>query len=183
MRNNSVDELTLHELQIRLAYALTCFYTLDHYLIEKRIGEWSISHRVALYLESQFPGWNVDCEFNRDGTNPKLADSFQGSKRPDIIVHCRGPEGPNLLAIEVKKSDDVNAEDCRKVERYIEELNYRWAVCVSLDVDTAYTAWFGEGNERTDRAYTYSELQAQFAESAKLEEAIKTNLRGPGYGG
>jgi hypothetical protein len=28
-----------------------------------------------------------------------------------------------------------------------------------------------------------AELHAQFAESAKLEQAIKANLRGPGYGG
>lgn len=42
----------------------------DAYLFEADANERSISHRLALYLEEEFPGWNVDCEYNRDQHEP-----------------------------------------------------------------------------------------------------------------
>jgi len=41
----------------------------DLLLISQGISEWAIAHRLALYLELLFPGWNVDCESNRQVTS------------------------------------------------------------------------------------------------------------------
>lgn len=73
---------------------------------------------------------STDCEYNRQGDEggrkkavlnvyelPKAVD-------PDIIVHQRGPDGPNLPVIEVKpaSSDENDKEhDRRKLQAYLEK--------------------------------------------------------------
>ena len=67
--------------------------------------EWAISHRLAVYLESFFNGWNVDCEYTKMGHEFKTKyDSNGNYKRPDIVIHKRGltSKENNLLVIEVK---------------------------------------------------------------------------------
>lgn len=75
----------------------------DAYLLRVDANERSIAHRLALYVEEQFDGWDVDCEYNRDGHEPKEiafgaeGDGEHGSRVfPDVIVHRRG-SGDNLL--------------------------------------------------------------------------------------
>ena len=65
-----------------------------------------------MYLEKQFSGWEVDCDYNRlgerrlrlpHGTIVSTDDELGKSVYPDIVVHQR--EIPNnLLAIEVRKA-------------------------------------------------------------------------------
>ncbi|MFQ5852201.1 MAG: hypothetical protein ACE5JU_16660 [Candidatus Binatia bacterium] len=106
----------------------------DTYLLEADVNERSISHRLALYLEEEFPDWDVDCEYNRDRHEPKRlhldpepvrSDDTQGTTvYPDIIVHARG-EPRNLLAIEIKKSNGGSGEkDFRKLLGLRYELGY-----------------------------------------------------------
>ena len=74
--------------------------TRDRLLFVHRVGERSISHRLAVYLEAQFPGWDVGCEYDRDGDVRKMIPKGSGNDDdecsavlPDIIVHHRGPGG------------------------------------------------------------------------------------------
>ena len=48
------------ELEERLLQALAMLYARDASLLENGTAEWSIAHRLAVYLEQQFPCWNVD---------------------------------------------------------------------------------------------------------------------------
>ena len=92
--------------------ALGEFCAREIHLFEKDLGERALTHRLAVHLEKQFPGWEVDCEYNRLGERtlrlPKATivstdDGNGKSIYPDIVVHQR--EIPNnLLAIEVRKS-------------------------------------------------------------------------------
>ena len=96
----------------KVVAALGEFYAREVYLLEKDLGERTLTHRLAVYLESRFAGWDVDCDYNRLGERrlrlPKGAivstdDDSGKSVYPDIVVHRRtGPE--NLLAIEVRKA-------------------------------------------------------------------------------
>ena len=98
----------------------------------------SITHRLGLYLQGKFSDWHVDCEYNRDGHDPKkvvLDDSrFVGesSVYPDIIIHRRGPKGPNLLVIGVKTNPDGHGNevkrDLAKLTAYKREMAYTYAV-------------------------------------------------------
>jgi hypothetical protein len=76
----------------------------DLYLFVHRVGERAISHRLAIYVEAQFPEWDVDCEYDRDGEARKMIPDGSGNEDdegsavlPDIIVHHRGPGGNHCV--------------------------------------------------------------------------------------
>lgn len=52
--------------------ALYKFLQNEIYLLRFNVNERSISHKLAIYLEPYFSGWDVDCEYNRNHDDPKL---------------------------------------------------------------------------------------------------------------
>ena len=95
----------------KVVTALQEFYARETFLLDKDLGERTLTHRLAVHCEKQFSGWDVDCDFNRlgertlrlpHGTIVSTDDHLGKSVYPDIVVHQR--EIPNnLLAIEVRK--------------------------------------------------------------------------------
>lgn len=122
----------------QLNVALGLLYTQDAYLLNVGANERAITHRLGMYLQDEFPDWHVDCEYNRDGHEPKrvtLAEcefDRESYVCPDIIIHKRGCKGPNLLVIEVKANLEMHEEgtqhDQRKLAAYKKEFNYEYAV-------------------------------------------------------
>jgi hypothetical protein len=105
------------ELQAELGKVVTAlgeFYARETHLFEHDLGERTLTHRLAVHLEKQFGGWEVDCDYNRLGERtlrlPKgsIVSTDDGNGKsvyPDIVVHRRAvPE--NLLAIEVRKASN-----------------------------------------------------------------------------
>lgn len=118
-------------IQDRVQKSIDELYNNDRFLLEIDVNERSITHKLAGYLEKCFPGWDVDCEYNRDGSEVKrflfeteasdevkeeLVPSDEVKEElvpsddttavtvfPDIIIHRRGTK-KNLLVIEVKKA-------------------------------------------------------------------------------
>jgi hypothetical protein len=98
----------------KLVAALQEFYARETYLFERDLGERALAHRLAVQIERQFSGWDVDCDYNRlgertlrlpKGTIVSTDDALGKSVYPDIVVHQRAiPK--NLLAVEVRK--DLN---------------------------------------------------------------------------
>jgi hypothetical protein len=96
----------------KVVTALQNLYARESFLFEKDLGERTLTHRLAVHVEKQFPGWEVDCDYNRlgertlrlpHGTIVSTDDHLAKSIYPDIVVHKR--EIPNnLLAIEVRKA-------------------------------------------------------------------------------
>jgi hypothetical protein len=96
----------------KVVTALHEFYAHETFLLEKEAGERALTHRLAVQFERQFPGWEIDCEYDRlgdrtlrlpRGTTVSSDDHLAKSIYPDIVVHQRGIPN-NLLAIEVRKS-------------------------------------------------------------------------------
>ena len=64
--------------------------------------------RFAHYLQNlmdksgQFNDLNLDCEYNRNGEECKRLPSWPNGTYPDVIVHKRGSNDYNLLALEFK---------------------------------------------------------------------------------
>lgn len=131
----------------------------DRYLLLHDINEPTISHRLAVYLEHKFHGFNTDCEYNGnvDADNGRkyiqilkhVAEQFHMLREgeegqellyrcvfPDIIIHKRGLNGNenNLLIIEVKKSSNPNNGywDNEKLSRF-----------TSNDYDNRYNYHYG----------------------------------------
>jgi hypothetical protein len=128
----------------KLQRAISKLLEIDGFLLRADVNERSLSHKLAEYIASEFPDWNVDCEYNRDGHEPKRVqlepvgvesdDTYGTTVFPDIIVHKRG-ERDNLLAIEIKKSNNPrgNGLDFRKLAAYQEQLAYQHAVFICFD--------------------------------------------------
>lgn len=125
--------------------ALSRLLSDDIFILAANANERSISHRLAMYLEDEFPEWNVDCEYNRDGYDQKRldlrpqtmsSDDTEGTTvYPDIIVHKRGTND-NLLVIEIKKtSGGAGDEDREKLRAFKGQLGYGFALFVRFDVN------------------------------------------------
>lgn len=126
--------------------ALNRLYEKDHYLICNKpsasgrslgnghhVGERAIVFRFALYLQNllsddMFSGYNLDCEYNRNGTRSKSLPSFKNGTYPDVILHKRGRNDGNLLVIEFKTYWNSNQEkDRKKIEEFTSpDGNYRF---------------------------------------------------------
>jgi hypothetical protein len=96
----------------KLVAALGEFYAHEASLLDKDAGERALAHRLAVHIEKQFSGWEVDCEYDRlgertlrlpHGTIVSTDDHFAKSVFPDIVVHQRDIPN-NLLAIELRKA-------------------------------------------------------------------------------
>lgn len=93
----------------------------DSFLLERGVNERSISHKLAEYLQAEFPDWDVDCEYNLKGIEIKKLEGIQECDEhrktdrvlPDIIVHQRNTNN-NLLVVELKK-ENLNP-DCDKMK-------------------------------------------------------------------
>ncbi|NNM86167.1 MAG: hypothetical protein HKL96_10485 [Phycisphaerales bacterium] len=104
----------------------------DSFLITNGADEQSVTFRLAMYLADEFPGLDVDCEYNRDETDPKR-DTERKLIRPDIIVHRRGTQ-ENILVIEAKKPNNPN-DDEKKLQQLTSKegkLKYRFGVRLVL---------------------------------------------------
>jgi hypothetical protein len=96
----------------KLVTALSELYAREAFLFARDLGERALTHRLAVHLEKQYPGWDVDCDYDRlgertlrlpHGSIVSTDDHLGKSVYPDIVVHRR--EIPdNLLAIEVRKA-------------------------------------------------------------------------------
>lgn len=118
MRENIDDKLKL--LDCLIHEALDMLYEKDMHLIMNRavndhgrdekhhVGERSIVFRFAHYLQNlidnqpALSGYDLDCEYNRNGAACKALPSFPNGTYPDVIIHKRGSNEHNLIVIEFK---------------------------------------------------------------------------------
>ena len=146
-RKQSEKSMSRHTMKTRIETALNSaidqLLTADHDVIENNVNERTISHRLAIYLESHFPEWDIDCEYNRDHDDSKKInitrrntssdDTHATTVFPDIIIHKRGTRR-NLLVIEIKKttSSEPDAYDLGKLKAFKQQLGYKFAVFLKL---------------------------------------------------
>lgn len=137
---------TPNEVEVKRAVntALDALFVEDEHLLSANASERSLSHMLAVHLLSQFPNYQVDCEYNRDGFDVKKLMLKQRSVDddaldavtvfPDVIVHRRGQQDDNVLVVEMKKaSSSVNHDyDIQKLLAFKEELKYRFAAHVVI---------------------------------------------------
>jgi hypothetical protein len=98
----------------KVVAALEAFYSRETYLLDNDAGERALTHRLAVHVERQFDGFDVDCDYDRLGERTLLMphgsivsteDHFSKSIFPDIVVHQRDVP-KNLVAIEVRKASN-----------------------------------------------------------------------------
>lgn len=126
----------------KLKSAIDHLYSVDRHLLKNNGSERSITHRLGMYLQMEFNGWDVDCEYNLDHHSSGHIKALKGKGHvlPDIIVHRRD-ETKNLLVIEVKKASRGIKEaekDREKLRAYKLELGYRYRAFVSIRTGSRY---------------------------------------------
>ncbi len=161
--------------------AVNLFIDNDIKLLESSAHEQAISHRIGVYLESLFESekLNIDCEYNKHLDEPKKIDLYdldpelckrckchscqfvidgnyneipERGFRPDILVHKRGTDGFNLIAIEVKKYkecpfDEAKLKALTKPFDDGGEYGYQLGVFVWFFDNKAQFKWFVAGRE------------------------------------
>ena len=134
------------EVNVGLKIAVVRLAREDGYLLEKDLSERCIAARLAMYLQDQFRDHKVDVEYNRDGDTPKRLDLPEECANyknrdgealvvPDVVVHCRGSEGPNVLVLEVKKVSNPVGLDCdrKRLRAFRAELRYQFGALIACE--------------------------------------------------
>ena len=124
-------------------------------------SERGIVARFAIYLQAEMykndnlKDYHLDVEYNRNGNIPK---NLLGAKQkgngvyPDLIVHKRGPAGPNLLIAEFKthwnKGKKAVINDINKLKAFLEPTyNYENALFVVLNQNEPKRFWITEESD------------------------------------
>jgi hypothetical protein len=163
----------------KVVTAIETFYARETHLLEKDLGERTLTHRLAVYLESQFPGWETDCDYSRLGERTlrlprgsivSTDDHIGKSVYPDIVVHQRAIPN-NLLAVEIRKESNHQPpeHDQHKLRGLTDPhlwFAYRIGVCLTLGkksvtasevyvggvLDKPLSLWFAERLEEAGLA-------------------------------
>ncbi|MDD2324799.1 MAG: hypothetical protein PHW63_02135 [Alphaproteobacteria bacterium] len=130
--------------------ALSRLETEQRYLLEHDASERAMVFHLGGYIQQQITRETdivVDFDYNREGEkkDPKTAYLQNGELKnvvPDIIIHKRGPAGPNILALEVKRTKNASYEelleikeiehDRQKLVGYLKDHNYGFAAHVFI---------------------------------------------------
>ncbi len=141
-QTKKLGEISDAEIKRNICIALDLLYKDDAFLLEKSVHERSIAHKLAEYLQRQFPGWHVDCEYNKHGILTKILPrecrgEHQEYVYPDINIHRRNTDC-NLVIFEIKpnKSNSVNECDNAKLiefTRHDGPYKYRLGVFIGFD--------------------------------------------------
>lgn len=156
-------EPSREELRAAVESAIARLFENDAHLLTSGVNERSITHRLAMYLQDEFPDWHVDAEYNRDSSDPKRlgltpeateSDDLRAvTVYPDIAIHRRGTD-QNLLVIEAKKDGASGAEfDHQKLKAFTRPranagLGYCWGVHLVVPTtsrEQPTVVWFAEG--------------------------------------
>ncbi len=144
----------------------------ESFLLENELNERTITHKLAEYLQREYPEYNVDCEYNRmpdrvmdreyvvkrlnlEVENTSSDDPNGNTVFPDIIVHKRGTNKHNFLVIEVKKASNPATQnknddfkDFKKLKAFTKELNYKYGIYLEFGKNEVTDVQFFEGGER-----------------------------------
>jgi hypothetical protein len=145
----------------------------DFYLLHVKANERSITHKLAEYLQIEFPEYHVDCEYNKNKIKEKTVPPWEAkinelveelgkqdtpdkrkkkikelmengvSVYPDIIIHRRGTED-NFIVIEAKKSTNKSGDDEGKLKTYKEYLHYQNAYFIVFPSERHELRYFWE---------------------------------------
>jgi hypothetical protein len=168
-------------LKEKVEMAIRLFMENDKELLDLKAHEQAVSHRIAYYLESLFKGYHVDCEYNRHGSENdskksiknilnarenckcssciKSKDSESSNTRekilvrPDIVVHERGNDDNNIVAIEVKKYDCLF--DRAKLREFTDQnadikYCYQLGLFLLFNENLPQSIWYVDGSETED---------------------------------
>lgn len=123
-----------------IADACNLLYEHQKHLIYEKSNERNAVGHLAGYLRGFIQGWDIDTDYNREGIDrvPKR-DADNNLTNPDIIIHQHGPEGENLVAVEVKGywNHASRADDEQKLKSLQAKHKYKYLYRIELAASEA----------------------------------------------
>ena len=150
-------EMTEDQIRAAVARSIAAIKTERPQLDLAHVSERCTAHRLAVHLDQNFPGWNVDCEYNRDEQQRKLLETIHECRGttddsifPDIIVHHRQQPGRehNLLVVELKRYSREDACDRRKLELLTDpdgHYAYQFGLYINIKGGAFDCTWYKDG--------------------------------------
>ena len=146
--------MKFEKLESKIKKAIELLLKNDLFLLEIGVHERSVAHKLAEYLQQEFPEYHVDCEYNRDEDYKKKLKGIAGCRGkkdlvfPDIIVHRRNTDN-NLLVVEIKTSNNSEKCDLKKLELFTdssEKFKYQFGLFLKFDRKKSVgTKWYENG--------------------------------------
>lgn len=138
-----VDQSPDAPLGAKIESCVLTLLTQDAFLLQGGVHEQTITGRLAIYLQGQFPTYHVDTEYNRHGVAVKTANLWGGVKKvkPDVVIHHRGNDDANFLVIEAKVLDRGSALDREHAHDKLaalvhgDEFQYRYGLFLEVGLD------------------------------------------------
>ncbi len=123
-----------------LVHALKDLYENDENLINQSGQERAISsalaHRMGMYFENTY---DIDCEYNKHLNEQKLiTQDAKRSERPDIIVHMRGTDAKNLLALEIKQNEISKADKDKLSALSLANGQYIYKFAIGIEINDIF---------------------------------------------
>ncbi len=134
------------EITQKIENSISILYDKEIELIQDANHEQAISAKLMCYLQKEFwDDWNVDVEYNRQWEfyPDRIRDTKRWvdgkPKKPDIIIHKRWPQWPNLAVLLIKwwwnhQDRDKDENDVQSVKN---QHNYQLAFTLELGKKTS----------------------------------------------
>lgn len=139
--------------------AVKLFIEKDIEVLQLKVYEPAVSHRIAFYIEklinknrkyAEFKvlSLNIDCEYNKIFDLEKRDENGK-AMRPDILIHIRKERSNNLIAIEIKKSRKSKWDEkkLKTLTRRNGRYRYKLGAFVYFPNNKPKYKWFVNGEE------------------------------------
>jgi len=145
--------MDLEYIRNQIKKCFDAFYLNDSDLLIRDNYEVTISCKFSQYLFSEFPKYDVDCEYNKHIDDDKELNGI-GIVRPDIVIHKRGTDEKNLVYIEIKtdhnrKSREADYEKVKEATKQSGRYKYCLGVFIDLNRNKGKSVfkYFKDGKE------------------------------------
>jgi hypothetical protein len=146
------------EIQNFVYQSLVDFLSSEISLLKNNVSERTISQNFSNYLKTRFIDFDVDCEYNRHGSNIKTITYPNETKPspiyPDIVIHSRGSDTKNIVVIEIKKygNSEIENDEIKLKKLTSKDFRYALGLLIIFHMKNNFhlkpcLRWFSEGKE------------------------------------
>lgn len=148
--------MDLQIIKSKISHCIDRIYNEDGDLFGRKNYEVTVSCKLSQYLFLEFQKYDVDCEYDKHKNIKKKARINGEDKkiRPDILIHKRGNDDSNIVAIEVKKKNNPNRReyDFAKLKSLTSQTgDYKYKLGVFIDFAKLHSnliiKYFEDGRE------------------------------------
>ena len=122
---------------------------------DKEGYEQTFAFRVGIHLHellkrTEYSRLNLDCEYNKHGDDPKKTNGK--GIRPDLLIHSRGNDDENILAVEFAgwwqcaKKFEKDKEKLEGLTQNNGDYRYSLGALVKIEKDNPTYTYFQNGN-------------------------------------